>query len=828
MLASVYLGLCSTIFAQNQQQAVEIPDANLRSAVRKALKLTDEIPLTQLEMLRLKFLSIWDKDITDLTGLEHATFLSDLGLCRNQIHNLHALSGLIHLEHLSLCINQISDITPLENLINLKSLDLGWNHNMSDIAPLAKLTQLEVTNLSGNSIVDISPLAELTNLVHLNLANNQIVDFDSLANLINLRELWINNNLGIDISPLEGLNLIDFYYDASCDIEPLQPLIRERIENRGFPSVFQAWDDVVGLNHLTWEQRNVLHDLHFSSNFELNWYTTLAEPTFGVATQIVGNLARARAIRQRRLDQNPNMVFLVEIRVHNHFTSEAFPPNSDYWLRDAQGQIVRNAGNEYVIDFLKPEVQELIVKRTIAIARCGLYDGVMIDGFNGNGTGFVDREYFYSVTDEEIIQIMLNIFQAVRSQVSDDFLILVNANRSKATRFSQYVNGTFMETGTDYPGGYTPGGLAEIENTLLWSDENLRAPQINCLEGWGIPTEASDSPNNLRWMRVFTTMSLTHSDGYVMYNTGTGVIRLPDSDVNEVFSFEPGHEHLWFSFWDVDLGRPVGEKGVQYQNRDGLFIREFTNGWAVYNRSGETQQIDLFVDVTGVASGEQGRIHLLPDLDGEIYLKVANQSPWDVNQDGITDIFDLISVAKNFGKDHPDTDLNNDGNVDIFDLVLVAKHLGDSTNPAAPVIGTNSHLLTSKTVQGWIDMAQLAHDGSPVFRQGIANLKHLLTTLVPDKTVLLSNYPNPFNPETWIPYHLAADADLTITIYGLGGELVRRLDLGLQEAGYYVDKNRAVHWDGTNEDGESVASGVYFIKMKAGEIIASKRMVVVK
>ena len=104
----------------------------------------------------------------------------------------------------------------------------------------------------------------------------------------------------------------------------------------------------------------------------------------------------------------------------------------------------------------------------------------------------------------------------------------------------------------------------------------------------------------------------------------------------------------------------------------------------------------------------------------------------------------------------------------------------------------------------------------------------MLTTLVPDKTVLLSNYPNPFNPETWIPYHLAADADVTIAIYGLGGELVRRLDLGLQEAGYYVDKNRAVHWDGTNEDGESVASGVYFIKMKAGEIIASKRMVVVK
>ena len=76
-------------------------------------------------------------------------------------------------------------------------------------------------------------------------------------------------------------------------------------------------------------------------------------------------------------------------------------------------------------------------------------------------------------------------------------------------------------------GGYTRDGLIEIEDTLTWSEENFRSPQINCLDGWGIPTEPPDSPTNRRWMRVFTTMSLTHSDGYVLYATGTsGVIRL--------------------------------------------------------------------------------------------------------------------------------------------------------------------------------------------------------------------------------------------------------------------------------------------------------------
>ena len=225
---------------------------------------------------------------------------------------------------------------------------------------------------------------------------------------------------------------------------------------------------------------------------------------------------------------------------------------------------------------------------------------------------------------------------------------------------------------------------------------------------------------------------------------------------------------------------------------------------------------------SGVASTD------LSDLDGEIYLKVVNRTPWDVNQDGTTDIFDLIYVAKRFGQDNRDADLNGDGTVDIFDLVLVAKNLGDSTNPAAPVGGVSPHLLSSKTVQSWIDMAHAADDGSLAFRKGIANLKRLLTVLAPDKTVLLSNYPNPFNPETWIPYHLAADAEVTVTIYNLQGELVRQLDVGLQEAGYYVDKSRAAYWDGTNEDRESVASGVYFYKLDAGDFTASKRMVVVK
>ena len=96
------------------------------------------------------------------------------------------------------------------------------------------------------------------------------------------------------------------------------------------------------------------------------------------------------------------------------------------------------------------------------------------------------------------------------------------------------------------------------------------------------------------------------------------------------------------------------------------------------------------------------------------------------------------------------------------------------------------------------------------------------------ETALLPNYPNPFNPETWIPYHLARDADVQLTIYDIKGEVVRRFSLGHQLAGYYTDRIKAAYWDGRNDTGESVASGVYFYHLSAGDYSATRRMVILK
>ena len=132
-------------------------------------------------------------------------------------------------------------------------------------------------------------------------------------------------------------------------------------------------------------------------------------------------------------------------------------------------------------------------------------------------------------------------------------------------------------------------------------------------------------------------------------------------------------------------------------------------------------------------------------------------------------------------------------------------------------------ILRLPTTWGAIKRATVAED-----KRSLGGLSPSAKMLIPKETALLVNYPNPFNPETWLPYHLADDAEVTLTIYDIKGVLVRQLDLGHQSAGYYTDWTKAAYWNGCNESGESVASGVYFYQLRAGDYIALRRMVVLK
>ena len=136
--------------------------------------------------------------------------------------------------------------------------------------------------------------------------------------------------------------------------------------------------------------------------------------------------------------------------------------------------------------------------------------------------------------------------------------------------------------------------------------------------------------------------------------------------------------------------------------------------------------------------------------------------------------------------------------------------------------------LDPATLETQLDIWLAESDGSALYLRSIALLEGVLATRRPDKTHLLPNYPNPFNPETWIPYHLANPSEVQITIYDTRGRAVRHLNLGHQQEGYYTSRSRAAYWDGRNDIGEKVSSGVYFYQFQTDRISLLRKMVILK
>ena len=224
---------------------------------------------------------------------------------------------------------------------------------------------------------------------------------------------------------------------------------------------------------------------------------------------------------------------------------------------------------------------------------------------------------------------------------------------------------------------------------------------------------------------------------------------------------------------------------------------------------------------------------LLWDMNG-----LPKPIPEDVNLDGVVNMYDLMDVARYFGQSvaddvHPNPDVTGDGVVDRQDVLRVITLL-EAAAGAPPVSSQTPGTLTTERLQHWINNAKQFGNTDEAFQKGIKVLEELLailiteTTAAPVETALLPNYPNPFNPETWIPYQLSEPAEVTLDIYAIDGKLVRTLALGHQPVGFYQSRSRAAYWDGKNDVGEPVASGVYFYTLSAGEFTATRKMLIRK
>ena len=206
-------------------------------------------------------------------------------------------------------------------------------------------------------------------------------------------------------------------------------------------------------------------------------------------------------------------------------------------------------------------------------------------------------------------------------------------------------------------------------------------------------------------------------------------------------------------------------------------------------------------------------------------------SKYDVSGDGkLTDLdVDIILLAVALGAQSATYDVNGDGSVDTDDAKAVIDAVGDA-DAGAPAINVDvSGLdLDPDRLQEQIDLLIASGDTSFATQRMLAYFQHLLVSLRPAETLLLANYPNPFNPETWIPYHLATGTDVQVNIYNAQGVLVRALTLGHQTAGYYTSRSRAAYWDGRNALGERVASGIYFYQLQTDEVSPMRKMVILK
>ena len=544
----LYIALSSAAFAQT----VDIPDPNLRSAIADALGVPHGAPITEADMKRLTKLTVHHQDIRNLTGLEFASNLETLYIDANPIVDLSPVAGLTQLKDLGMWGLPGVDITPLANLTNLRSLDIA-GCDIVDISPLSHLTKLSFLNARINKIVDITPLANLTNLVELRLNVNKISDVSPLSRLSRLEFLEINDNEIVDFSPLDALALSHFVYDQTCVMPPLP--VQPRLENRHYPSIFArwsgpSWPPVSNRPDLTGVENVALHDLWFSVKvFGLFHF----EGPHGF--EIRGNINRAIDRRDRMLAINPNMITLMDIRMRADVLAN-YPPDWPYWIRDAQGHIFRLKAEDPsrdsgLIDFTHPVIQDRIVQQAIAVSKCGLYDGILFDYWQDELLILADHDadgnyqIFRGLEAEQ--KARLSIVQRIRAATRPDFLIMGNTNVHIQPITGPYINGGFMESGfpTTKTGARLERSLNGVESSLAWLDNNLREPRINGLEGWAIPTEAPDSPNNLRWVRVVTTLSLTHSDGYVVYTIPYETSAAPWT-------------HYWYDFWDADLGRPSG------------------------------------------------------------------------------------------------------------------------------------------------------------------------------------------------------------------------------------------------------------------------------
>ena len=833
--------------------AVHIPDPNLRAAIAEALGKSPNAPITVEEMERLGRLDARNRGIQDLTGLQFAINLrSTLDLRDNQISDISPIAGLINLQRLYLDDNLISDISPIAGLVELHRISLNRNpvsdmsplsglknlnhlsmndtfisdislvrslpsltifgfrstqvsdlsplaglinmtalgfsnksESISDLSPLAGLINLEYINSWGNSISDLSPLAGLTKLEIINFCGGNISDLTPLAGLTGLKELYIAFEKVSDISPLAGLTgltRLDLEDNNISDISPL-----------------------AGLTNLKWLKvaRNKISDFSpldglRANNMKLVWHGNPGFPKGGPKIEgpwlwvvLPGTVGETLKNTDFLSEASGGAVTEVEIATHGATAGQSV--GNGVWTSHS----LPLTGRDNILDMLEREIRDGTVYGSVTLHSPREQKTTMyVGGDRGarvwlNGALIYERLHWHHHNTGDYT----DFFPVTLKQGRNVLLVAVHTRGNGFFGFESGAEYTVANSGVSYTFSKTPIHLGDTF-TL-----NIRAENVTDLAGWQF--DIAFDPAALEAIDVSEGNFLKTNSGTTFFQGGS-----IDNATGKI------------------TGLSAARLSAQGVSGTGTLLQVTFKA----KSAGETPlTLDKFEFGTG--TGEN-----IPAGPHEVHITVEEGlATGDVNRDGRVSILDLILVAQQLGKRvsaGSPVDINGDGVVSILDLIRVAQGIaGSPAAPPTPLLAGGKGGVESAdaaTIEAWIAQARLEDDGSLAFKQGIENLQNLLASLIPEETLLLRNYPNPFNPETWMPYQLAESAEVTLTIYDMNGQLVRRLEVGHQAAGMYRSRSRAAYWNGRNHLGESVASGLYFYTLTAGEFSATRRMLILK
>ena len=821
------------------QAEVSIPDANLAAAISEALALPAGAAITAEAMLNLTELEARGRGITDLTGLEHAVNLIGLDLGdggwvnhewrENPISNVSPLASLTNLESLDLGSTAVSDVSALAGLTNLEKLDLR-STAVSDVSALAGLTNLEWLDLAGTDVSDVSALAGLTNLKTLDLAVTfDVSDVSALANLTNLEALDLFATAVSDVSALAGLtNLktLDLSSTDVSDVSALASLTKLEILTISRTAV----SDVSALAHLTKLKTLDLSQTGVSDVSALAHLTKLE--SLNLELNLVFDVSALASLTKLKKLNLENTKMSDVSALANLTNLEELYLFFAYSVSDVSA--LANLTNLKKLDLSATDVSDVsalasltkLVELDLSITAVSdvsaLANLTNLERLDLGGTGVSDVSALASLTKLEWLQL-------AGTDVSD-----VSALASLTKLEELYLFNTAVSD---------ISALAHLTNLERLDLKNTNVSDVSPLLGLSLP--------GTRWNSIRLRLENCPL-GYASIHTHIPALQAKGIEV----AFDNvAHPALL----KVSGDRQEGEPGAMLKT---AFIVEAMDeqGEPIVGR---TVQFDILggggsLSAETVETDAQGKARVtltLGNSQGVNKVKASSEGiqSWvlftavgreevpqlvaDVNGDGVVNVQDLVLVSGQFGKtgEHG-ADVNGDGVVNIQDLVLVAGVFGEGA--AAPSVRAVSRArLTASDVEGWLIEARgLIRSGSGdpsrpgglSYGRGIAVLERLLASLMPKETVLLANYPNPFNPETWIPYQLAEPVEVTVSIHSADGKLVRTLTLGQMPAGVYQGKNRAAYWDGRNAQGEFVASGVYFYTLAAGDFSATRKMVIRK